>query len=232
MRTRLSVMPSACLRSGGTDRWVIAAGRAGQRLGAAEADREMGDLERVEEGEALAPRRPSDRARRSSRRRCSGGGRCRPGARRRRPRGSRDSRRSRPSDDRAGSAQTLAAFSPARVMRSSSVSRLRSSIQAVLGSVIVPIVLRSMRIGVDQLLRAGDAAGDEVANGRRHIWSANRPRDRRRGAAAAARAGRGRCCRSRSAGARRRRTAASRTRGDRLRRRPERWSGWPGFRDR
>ena len=37
-------------------------------------------------------------------------------------------------------------FSPARVIRSSSVSRLRSSIQAVLGSVIVPIVLRSIRI--------------------------------------------------------------------------------------
>jgi hypothetical protein len=36
----------------------------------------------------------------------------------------------------------LRAFSPARLMRSSSVSRLMSSIQAVLGSVIVPIVLR------------------------------------------------------------------------------------------
>ena len=42
--------------------------------------------------------------------------------------------------------QTFAAFSPARLMRSSSVSRLRSSIQAVLGSQMVPMVFRSMRI--------------------------------------------------------------------------------------
>ena len=45
-------------------------------------------------------------------------------------------------------AHTLAAFSPARLMRSSSVSRLRSSIHAVLGSVMVPTVLRIMRMGV------------------------------------------------------------------------------------
>ena len=40
----------------------------------------------------------------------------------------------------------VAAICPAFSIRSSSVSRLRSSIQAVFGSVIVPIVLRSMRI--------------------------------------------------------------------------------------
>jgi hypothetical protein len=79
MRTRLSVMPSASLRASGTDRWVIPPGCTRQRLGAAEADRELGDLERVEKGEGLASRRPSGRARRSIRRPCSGGGRYRPG---------------------------------------------------------------------------------------------------------------------------------------------------------
>ena len=53
MRTRLSVMPSAALRSGGDRQMGHAGGMARQRLGAAEADRELGDLERVEEGEGL-----------------------------------------------------------------------------------------------------------------------------------------------------------------------------------
>src|SRR3546814_12189249 len=44
-------------------------------------------------------------------------------------------------------AQMRAAFSPARLMRSSSVSRLRKSIQALCGSRMVPMVLRIIQIG-------------------------------------------------------------------------------------
>ncbi len=54
-RTRLSVIPSRALRSSGTGRGVIAGG-ARQRLSPAEADRELGDYQRVEEGESFASR--------------------------------------------------------------------------------------------------------------------------------------------------------------------------------
>ncbi len=55
------------------------------------------------------------------------------------------------------------ALLPARSIRSSSVSRLRSSIQAVCGSVIVPMVLRVIRTGRIAAFDAQHAAGDEVA---------------------------------------------------------------------
>ena len=47
----MSSTPMRWRTSTGTPEWVIAAGMAGQRLGAAEADRELEDLQRVEEGE-------------------------------------------------------------------------------------------------------------------------------------------------------------------------------------
>ena len=53
IRTRLSVIPSACLRSSGHRQMGHRGRGAGECLGAAEADREMGDLQGVEEGEGL-----------------------------------------------------------------------------------------------------------------------------------------------------------------------------------
>ena len=57
----------------------------------------------------------------------------------------------------------MSAFSPARFIRSSSVSRLRSSIQAVFGSQMLPIVLRIIRTLSISARLPTKAAGDEVA---------------------------------------------------------------------
>ena len=48
-----SVTPMRSRTSSGTPEWVVEAGMAGQRFGAAEADRELEDLQRVEEAEGL-----------------------------------------------------------------------------------------------------------------------------------------------------------------------------------
>ena len=154
-------MSSCFLRSSGTDKWVIAAGALASVSVPPRLTARLRDLQRVEEGERLLLA-----ALQIEREGRSGAGamaacRCPPGASL--PRGSRDSRPSRPSGWSRRKSQTLAAFSPARLMRSSSVSRLRSSIQAVLGSQIVPIVLRIMRTWLISPFSPTSAAGDEVA---------------------------------------------------------------------
>ncbi len=53
MRISASVRPISSRSSGATPEWVIASGVRDQRLGAAEADRELHDLEIVEERESL-----------------------------------------------------------------------------------------------------------------------------------------------------------------------------------
>ena len=63
-RTRLSVMPSAGLALVGDRQVGHRRGVAGERLGAAEADRELGDLQRVEEAERLGLAALDEQARR------------------------------------------------------------------------------------------------------------------------------------------------------------------------
>ena len=75
--------------------------------------------------------------------------------------GSRDTRRCRSSDDRAGTPPPARAGAPAS-MRSFSVSSERISSHAVCGSHIVPSVERMRRTGASISRVAASAAGDQV----------------------------------------------------------------------
>ena len=144
-------------------------GMAGERLGAAQADREMGDLERVQEGEGL----------RLAALQIEREGRARAGA---------------VAAVDVGLAGVAALLEEAEIADALHLGMVLEEAADLLGILAgaghpelerleapeqhpggVGIGDRSDRVAehadlVDQLLRAGDPARDQIANGRRHIW--------------------------------------------------------------
>ncbi len=170
--------PSCALRAAGTERWVMPAGWLASVSVPPRLTASLAILSASRNANASRLAALQDRARRCSRRRCSGGGRC--------PcwRGVVDVAEIAEAFDLgmvlAGRRRPSPRSPPARVMRSSSVSRLRSSIHAVLGSQIVADRVAHHADRVDPLLRARRRRPRPGPNGRRRIWSANRRRCRRR----------------------------------------------------